>query len=280
MPQNKLCIITGGNSGIGYVTAQNLARQGYQVAIVCRNQATGLGAIDRLKNDTGVDVDLLVADLSSMEQVRSLAGEIAQRYGGIYCLINNAGLQIFDHQLTVDGYELTFATNHLAPFLLTNLLLEENFVDGPIKRIINVSSLVHKWGHINFDDLMGEKRYSGNQSYFQSKLAIILYTYELDRRIKGGTTTINALTPGMVNSGFGRHYTGSRRPMIVIGKLFMKSPQVGARTSIYLASSDEVEGLSGQYFDKCKARKTSPESYNQDVAARLWDVSAELTGLQ
>ncbi len=280
MPDNKLCIITGGNSGIGYAAAQNLACQGYQVAIVCRNQTTGSAAVEQLKSDANCNIDLLVADLSSMEQVRALAREITQRYAGIYALINNAGLMIFDRQLTADGYELTFATNHLAPFLLTNLLLKENFAAGPIKRIVNVSSGLHKFGHINFDDLMGEKHYKGGPAYSQSKVANVLFTYELARRLQAHVTTANALTPGMVNSGLGRHYTGFRRPSIVIAKLFMKTPEVGAQTSIYLATSDDVDGVSGQYFDKCQARKSSRESNDQAVAARLWEVSAQLTGLK
>ena len=280
MPDSKLCFITGGNSGIGYATAQNLARLGYHVAIVCRNQATGMAAIEQLKSATNSNIDLLVADLSSMEQVRLLAGDIAQRYSGVCTLINNAGLWVFKHQLTVDGYELTFAVNHLAPFLLTNLLLREKFADGPIRRIVNVSSGLQKFGHIQFDDLMGEKRFNGSRAYSQSKLANVLYTYELDRQIRGGDTTVNALSPGMVNTGLARHYTGYRSIMAVIGRLFMKTPQVGAQTSIYLASSPSVEGVSGLFFEKCAVTKTSSESYDLDVATRLWAVSAKLTGLE
>jgi NAD(P)-dependent dehydrogenase (short-subunit alcohol dehydrogenase family) len=239
-----------------------------------------LDAIGRLKSDTNVNIDLLVADLSSLEQVRSLASEIALRYSGIYTLINNAGLWVFNRQLTVDGFELTFAVNHLAPFLLTNLLLREKFAEGSIKRIINVSSALHKWGRIQFSNLMGELQFNGNRAYSQSKLANVMYTYELARRLKGQRTTVNALTPGMVNTGLVRHYTGHRRIMAAIGRLIMKTPQVGAQTSIYLASSADVEDVSGQYFEKCKAVKTSPGSYDRDVAARLWKVSAELTDLE
>jgi NAD(P)-dependent dehydrogenase (short-subunit alcohol dehydrogenase family) len=276
----KVCLITGANRGIGKASTLALAHMGATVVMVARDPALGTAARDEIIQATGnQSVDLLVTDLASQEAVRQLAAEFRERHSQLHVLINNAGLTKRHHLPTKDGFETTFAVNHLAPFLLTNLLLDLLKASAPA-RIINLSSMVHKWGGINFENLQGERGYNMHVAYNQSKLANVLFTYELARRLEGSGITANVVHPGMVASDFAREYTGFIGFMAQKGwRPFMKSPKKGAATSVYLASSPEVEGITGKYFANCRVKKSSRASHNEALARRLWEVSEQLTGL-
>jgi NAD(P)-dependent dehydrogenase (short-subunit alcohol dehydrogenase family) len=181
-----------------------------------------------------------------------------------------------ERTVTVDGIETTFAVNHLAYFLLTELLLDVIKASAPA-RVVNVSSTAHGGGHIDFDDLQHQKKWSGFKTYCDSKLANVLFTYELARRLAGAGVTANCLHPGVVSTGFGKNNTGLMRAAVTLGGPFLLSPEKGARTSVYLVTSPEVEGVSGKYFDKCKAVASNKESYDTQVARRLWDISEQMT---
>lgn len=270
----KICLITGANSGIGKATALGLAKLGATVVIVCRDKAKGEAAQAEIKaqNSSG-SVDLLLADLSSQESIRQLAKTVNERYPHLYVLINNAGISPSTRILTVDGIESTFAVNHLGPFLLTHLLLEKLKASAPA-RIVNVASSAE--GALNFDDLQGEKSFNSMQAYSQSKRANILFTYELARRLAGTGVTANCLHPGVVSTNLVRDFPLAFRAFV---RLFFTTPEKGAQTSIYLASSPEVEGISGKYFAKKSAIQSSQASYDEAAAQRLWQISAELTHL-
>jgi NAD(P)-dependent dehydrogenase (short-subunit alcohol dehydrogenase family) len=274
----KVCLITGANRGIGKATTLALARMGATVVMVSRDKKLGAAARDEIIQTSGnPSVDLLVADLADLAQVRQLAADFSERHTQLHVLINNAGLTKHDKVLTKDGFETTFAVNHLAPFLLTNLLLEL-MKDSKPARIINVNSMVHKWGRINFADLQGERSYNMYVAYNNSKLANMLFTYELNRRLNGAGVTANAIHPGMVATDFAREYTGFIGFMAQKGwRPFMKTPEKGAATSVYLASSPEVEGVSGKYFVNSREKKSSQLSQNRELAERLWGVSLQLT---
>ena len=277
--QGKTCLVTGANTGIGKETARELAARGAQVIMVCRNREKGEAALGEIVETThNENVVLLLADLASLEQVRSLGAQVNRDYHRLDVLINNAGLQLWDRHVTPDGYEETFAVNHLAPFLLTHLLLEPLKAAGAA-RIINVASSLHKLGRINLDDPMFTGSYSSLKAYGQSKLAMIMFTYELARRLAGGGITINALMPGVVRTEFTRDYQGLMKFGMRLIRVFLISAQRGAQTPVYLATSPEVEGVTGKYFEKMKVVRSSRASHNRDLARRLWQVSAELTGL-
>lgn len=278
--KGKVCMITGANSGIGKATALGLVKMGITVVMVCRNRNRGEAAMDEIKAQSGNEsVELMIADLASQKSIRQLVKDFTDKYQQLHVLINNAGVAKANRTLTVDGIETTFAINYLAPFLLTNLLLDALKASTPA-RIVNVSSMVHKWGAIDFDNLQGEKRYDMDKAYNQSKLAIVLFTYELARRLQGTGVTVNSLEPGLVATDFGREYTGFKRLMTTkIWRSFVKSPEKGAETSIYLASSLEVEGITGKHFTNKKAAKSSKRSHDESVWQRLWQVSEELTEL-
>lgn len=273
-------LITGATSGIGRATAHALAGMGARILLVARNEAKGRATIDQIRSATGNDrLDLLLADLSSQASIRRLATEVASRYDRLDVLVNNAGEYFGRRLATVDGLEMTFALNHLAYFLLTNLLLDLLKAGAP-SRIVSLSSGAHRVGHINFDDLQGEKGNSGMRAYSQSKLANLLFTYELARRLEGTGVTANALQPGSVRTNFGRgEGSGWMGRVVRITAPFMRSPEKGAETVVWLASSPEVERVSGGFFGDRKQVRSSPESYDRDVAARLWKVSEGLTGL-
>ncbi|MGO8948952.1 MAG: SDR family oxidoreductase [Ktedonobacterales bacterium] len=277
--KNRICLITGATSGIGYITALELARRGATVALVARDQGRAQECITRIKQETGnSSVDYLLADLSSQEQVRRLARDFAQRYPHLNVLINDAGAVFWSRRESVDGLEMTLALNHLAPFLLTNLLLPTLETSTPA-RIITVASSAHQRNTIPFDDLQQRTHpYSAFRVYGESKLANILFTYELARRLKGRAITANALHPGFVASNFGRSGPLMSAVFTLI-RPFAISPQKGAQTSIYLASSPEVETTTGEYFIKQKPARSSAASYNRETAARLWKVSEQLTGV-
>src|ERR671914_52802 len=276
----KICLITGATSGIGKATAMGLANMGASVVMVGRDQGKGEAVMAEIKQKSNnASVDLMLADLSSQEEIRRLADEFKEAYPRLDVLINNAGLFRSTRITTADGLEMTFAVNHLACFLLTKLLLDVLKASSP-SRIVNVSSGDHSNGTIDFDDLQGEKGYKGPKAYSQSKLANVLFTYELARRLEGTGITANCLHPGAgVRTNFGSGVTGVFGLMVRSLRPLMKSPEKGAETSIYLASSPEVEGLSGRYFVKKAEARSSGMSYEERLARRLWEVSAQLTKL-
>jgi len=274
----RVCMITGTTSGIGKATALGLAKMGATVILVARNEADLRAVADDIKEKTANEsIDLIVADLSSQESIHRLAEDFRNKYQHLHVLINNAGLTAEHKTLSVDGIDTLFAVNYLAPFLLTNLLLEMLKVSAP-SRVVNVSSDGHKFGRINFDDIQSKKR-SAIGAYGDSKLALNLFTYELARKIKGTGVTANALHPGVVATNIGSHDSSPfiTRFIWKIFKVFMSSPDKGAQTSIFLASSPDVDGVSGKYFVKSKETRSSKESYDESVGQRLWQVSEELT---
>lgn len=273
----KVVLITGASNGIGKAAALELAKMGAQVIAVGRSRERTLAVVEAIQAQGG-QADMLLADLSSMDEVRRLAGAFKDRYSRLDVLVNNAGAYFARRQETVDGYEMTFALNHLAYFLLTNLLLDV-LKDSAPSRIVNVSSDAHRALPINFDDLHARKSYSGSGFgvYAQSKLANILFTYELAQRLVGTSVTANVLHPGFVATGFGRNNGTLMNLMMGFMQRFALTPEQGAETIIYLASSPEVEGVNGKYFDKCKPVRSSDASYDADAARRLWEISEQLT---
>ncbi|MDF5728269.1 MAG: SDR family oxidoreductase [Rhizonema sp. PD38] len=275
----KIVLITGANSGIGLVTASHLAEQGAGVVLVCRNSDRGATALKNIARvATGIAPTLLVADLSSQASIRSLANDVHTQFDRIDVLVNNAGAVFAQRELTVDGIEKTFATNHLAPFLLTNLLLDR-IQTAPSGRILLVSSKVHNNARIDFNDLQNERRYSAIRAYEQTKLENILFTYALAKRLADTNVTVNCLAPGLVASNFGRNAGGFISIMSRLLTPFSLTPEEGARTSIYLASSPEVAGVTGKYFFKCHEEPSSPSSYDSESTQQLWKVSENLTRL-
>jgi len=277
--KDKVVMVTGANSGIGKAASLALAKMGATTVIVARNKERGDAARSEIIRESRNDaVDLLLADLSSLQSVRQLVTEFQKKYSKLHVLINNAGLFNQRRRVTTDGYENTFATNYLAPFLLTNLQLDLLQASTP-SRIINVSSVGHYNGHINFDDLNLEKEYGGWKAYGQSKLALVLFTHELAKKLQGTGVTVNAVHPGTVATNIWSRPFGPVGFIMALPKLFMTSPERGAETIVYLASSPDANGLNGEYLEKLKVKKSSDESYNEEIAQRLWDVSAKLTRL-
>lgn len=278
--QGKICLVTGANAGIGRVTALELARQGAQVVMVCRSQERGEAAQVEIKQATGNEaVDLILADLSSQAEVRRAAAEFQARYDRLHILVNNAGAFFNQRLESADGLEMTFALNHLGYFLLTNLLLEPLRAAAPA-RIINVSSDAHKGGRLDFADLQATRRYRGFQAYAASKLANVLFTLELARQLQGTGITANVLHPGFVASNFGLNNEGVLRfGLKLVHRLFAISEEAGAETSLYLATSAEVAGITGKYFVKKKVVPLTGQAQDMAAAKRLWQVSEQLTGL-
>jgi NAD(P)-dependent dehydrogenase (short-subunit alcohol dehydrogenase family) len=280
--KDNVCVITGASSGIGKATALGLARTGMTVAIVARDQERGQAALAEIKASSGnPDVGLLLADLSSQAEVRRLAEEVKSRYPRLHVLINNAGVALTKRTVTVDGMETVFAVNYLAPFLLTNLLLDVLKASAPA-RVVNVAGDFHRKATIRFDDLMSQNEYSGVRANNQAKLALILFTYELARRLDGTGVTANCLHPGAVATDAplkDPDLPPFARVMYRLVRTFFSSTDKGAATSVYLASSPEVEQVTGKYFIRKAAVASSPESYDVGIARRLWERSAELTGL-
>ena len=275
----KTCLITGATSGIGKTTALGLARLGATTIVIGRDRHRGETVVDEIKATTGnSSVHLLCADLSSQAAVRHLVDEVQAGYPKLHVLVNNAGGVFARRTLTADGIEMTFALNHLAYFLLTNLLLSALKAGAPA-RIVNVTSEAQRNGTVNFDDLQGAKRYGGFRAYSQSKLANLLFTYELARRLDATTVTVNAVHPGAVRTGFGLNNRGWLRVFMEIVRPFERSAERGAETSIYAASAPELDGVTGRYFIDTKEARSSKESYDRAVAERLWQVSEQLTNL-
>jgi retinol dehydrogenase-14 len=273
--RGKTVLITGGTGGIGKATALGLARMGAHVAITGRDRGRSDAAAREIRS-VGGQVDVFVADLSSQRQLRELAEKVLELLPEIDVLVNNVGGYWNTRHVTEDGCERTFAVNHLAPFLLTNLLLER-MQRRPGARVVTVSSNAHTAGRIDFDDLQGERSYSGARAYNQSKLANVLFTYELARRLTATSMTANALHPGVVRTAFGAEDpAGVQRFLVPLIRPFMKSPAQGAATSIHLASAPDLEKVSGRYFANCKDKKSAERSYDHAVATRLWQRSTEL----
>jgi len=277
--EGKVCLITGATSGIGEVTACELARMGCSVVITARDERKAEIAVDKLRAESGsLKIDGLVADLSSQDQVRNLAAEFKRQHNRLDVLINNAGAIYLRRYLSPDGIEMTFAVNHLAPFLLTNLLLEM-VIDSAPARIINVASNSHEGQEIDFDDLESQRSYNFMRAYGRSKLANVKFTFELSHRLAGSSVTVNAFHPGLVGTNMGSNNGWLVKLFLPLFRLFSLSPEEGAETSIYLASSPEVEGVSGKYFYQKRAVPSSPNSLDEEKARQLWEVSAEMTGL-
>jgi retinol dehydrogenase-14 len=276
----RTVVITGATAGIGRATAIGLAELGARVAIIGREPRRTEAAAAEIRAETGNPaVDAFGADLSSQAEVRRLAAELLAAYPRLDVLVNNVGGSWATRHVTVDGLERTFALNHLAAFLLTNLLLDRLRASAPA-RVVTVSSGAQALGRIDFDDLQGEGRYSEQRAYPQSKLANVMFTYELARRLEGTGVTATVLHPGVVRTEFGAEDPPlMARILVPLARPFMKTPQQGAETSIHLASSPQVEGVTGEYFAKGKPRRSNPASYDDGAAARLWQVSAELVGL-
>ena len=277
--EGSVCMVTGATSGIGNATARRLAQQGATVVVVGRSMEKSAATVRQIERQTGnSSVEFMLADLSSQHDIRQLAEGFKRRYRRLDVLVNNAGAMMFSRQESVDGIEMTLALNHLSYFLLTNLLLE-TLKSGAPSRIINVSSSAHHRAEIDFEDLENLKRYGGFQTYARSKLENLLFTYELAKRLEGTGVSVNALHPGLVATNLMANNGAIGRVMKVLLGLRGMSVEEGAQTSIYLASSPEVEGITGQYFVKQKAVQSSQASYDKSAARRLWQVSAELTGL-
>jgi NAD(P)-dependent dehydrogenase (short-subunit alcohol dehydrogenase family) len=276
---DKTVLITGGTSGIGRATAAGLAAMGAHVAIVGRDRERAEHAAGEIRAASASHVDVFVADLSSQTEVRRLADDVLQTLPRIHVLINNVGGYWNTRHTTADGLEHTFALNHLASFLLTNLLLDRLKESGSA-RVVTVSSAAQSQGRIDFDDLQGERSYSGADAYSQSKLANVLFTYELAGRLRGSDVTANALHPGVVRTSFGAEDpAGLQRLLTPLMRPFMQSAARGATTSIHVASSPELEHVTGLYFADSKPKRSSKVSYDGATATRLWEVSAHLVGL-
>ncbi len=281
--QGRTVVVTGGNSGIGLETAAALGQLGAHVMITARSPERGAAAVKKIAariGDIG-SVELVVFDLADLSSVRRGAAEILDRCPHIHVLINNAGLTLSERSETVDGYESTFAINHLGPFLLTTLLLPRLEASAPA-RVINVASMAHNQarGGMPFDDLQATKGYATMKVYGVSKLANILFTNELARRLIGTGVTANSLHPGTVRTKFGADgdVKGLFALGIKIGAPLFLSPAKGARTSVYLASSPEVETLNGKYFAKCQQKTPKKWALDADAARRLWDESEQMVG--
>lgn len=276
--KGKKVLITGGNSGIGLETAVSIAAKGADVWIVSRDERRGQSAVATIRERSGnSSVALFVADFSSQASIRDLASRVTAELPRIHVLVNNAGLTIGERVTTVDGLETTFAVNHLGYFLLTGLLVDTLKASAP-SRIVSVASQAHLRGSMHWDDLQGERGYNGWTAYCQSKLANVLFNVELARRLEGSGVTANCLHPGVVATNFAAKGPAIIHWVFKLARPFLTTPADGAKTTIYLASSDEVEGVSGEYFDKCRIAPTSAEARDPEAAKRLWAISEELTG--
>lgn len=275
--QNKVCLVTGANSGVGKETALGLARLGAHVVMVCRSKERGEDAQAELRARSGNGaIDLLLADLSSQQEVLALADAVRLRYNRLDVLVNNAGAFFPRRRETVDGIEQTLAVNYLAPFLLTNLLLDVLVVSAPA-RIVNVTSAAHSEARLR-GDLQSRKHYRPRRAYTQAKLAVVLFTYRLARRLPSNVVTANCLHPGFVATNFAQDDLPPhlRLAYKLVYTLFGISPEKGARTSLYLASSPDVEGVTGRYYVGCKPALSARPTYDASLQDRLWRASARL----
>nr|XP_060618457.1 retinol dehydrogenase 12-like isoform X1 [Anolis sagrei ordinatus] len=275
----KVVVITGANTGIGKETAKDLAGRGARVILACRDMVKAEAAANEIRTKTGnQQVIAKKLDLADTKSIREFAKNFLEEEKELHILINNAGVFWGPYFKTVEGFEMQFAVNYLGPFLLTFLLIECLKKSAP-SRIINMSSLVHFMGSIHLEDLQGEKSYHRGLAYCHSKLASILFTRELAKKLQGTGITANVLHPGAVASDLCRHST----ILVFLGKLltfFLKTPWEGAQTSIYCAVAEELESVSGKYFSDCKPAYVWPQGRDDETARKLWDVSCELLGIQ
>ncbi|CCH02071.1 short-chain dehydrogenase/reductase SDR [Fibrella aestuarina BUZ 2] len=280
MTTNRLCVITGANSGIGKITAQELARKGFDIVMLCRNldKARPVQQAIQAANPT-VTIDLIQCDVASMASVRAAAAQVQDRYDHIDVLVNNAGLYITNEQYSPDGYELTFATNHLGAFLLTNLLLDL-LRKGQDARVVTVSSEAHRLaGTFRLDELARPTSYGAMKAYGKSKLCNILFAKELADRLMDDGITSNSLHPGTVSTNFAADSGAVFGAILSLARPFLKTPEQGAATSIFLAASPQVEHVTGLYFDDSKPKTPTKDAQNNFYAKRLWELSTELVGL-
>ena len=280
----KVVVVTGGNAGIGKEAAVGLAREGATVVITARDTDRGRAAIEEIRGRVdGADVEVMELDLASLASVHRFADDVLDRYDRLDVLLNNAGLILSQRAETEDGFEVTFGVNHLGHFALTNRLLDRLRANAEGARVVNVSSHAHKGARsgLDFDDLQSKRHYVGFRVYSKSKLANLLFTLELSRRLADDAVTVNALHPGFVRSEFGRDgdARGAYALGLRLGAPFAISAERGALTSVYLASSPEVDGVTGGYFFKCRPAQPSSAARDGDAAHRLWDISAELVGM-
>lgn len=276
--RGRTVLVTGATSGIGKITAQALARMGARVLVHGRNPAKIEATVTELRAGSAGEVEGLVADFASLSDVRGLAADVRARTDRLHVLVNNAGGAVMTRALSRDGIERTFAVNHLAPFLLTDLLLDLLKASAPA-RIVNVASEAHRRGRFSFDDIQNERRYRAFQVYGQTKLQNVMFTYELARRLAGTGVTVTAMHPGVVDTGIWNAATGWARAVVRVMQWFMITPERGAAPLIRLASAPDVEGVTGVYFKRFKPAATADPSNDTALQARLWDVSARLVGL-
>ena len=272
----KVCLVTGSTDGIGKVSARVLAELGAKVIIVGRDPEKSAIVLAELRSISGnKNIDLLMADLAVMQEVRDLADQVISRYDRLDVLLNNAGGYFTKHEITSDGLEMTFALNHMSYFLLTNKLMELLKYSAPA-RIVNVSSDAHYGVDIEFENLNGEQEYKAWKAYQKSKLANVLFTYELLKKVPGNIT-VNCLHPGFVATNFGHNNGWFFGPVLKIAqRISAIDPEEGAKTSIFLCSAPEVKGVSGKYFYKCQPKTSSRESRNMDTGKRLWQISSDI----
>ncbi len=272
----KVCLVTGATDGIGKISARVLAEKGAKVIIVGRNPEKSATVLAELKSSSGNEnIDLLMADLAVMQEVYDLAEQVISHYDRLDILLNNAGGYFAKHELTSDGLERTFALNHMSYFLLTNKLMELLKSSAPA-RIVNVSSDAHYGVDMDFENLNGEQEYKAWKAYQKSKLANVLFTYELLKKVPADIT-VNCLHPGFVATNFGHNIGGFFGPVLKIAqRISAIDPEEGAKTSIFLCSAPEVKGVSGKYFYKCQPKTSSRESRNMDTGKRLWQISSDI----
>lgn len=277
----KVVVITGGNTGIGKETARDLSRRGAaEVVLACRDMGKAEKAANEIEKETGNKVTTLKLDLASLASIRASTEQLKARHPSIHILINNAGVMMCPQWETEDGFEMQFGTNHLGHFLWTLLLLD-NIKNAAPSRIVNLSSRAHTRGGMHFDDLMMKKNYSSMGAYSQSKLANILFTKELNRRLEGTGVTCYAVHPGVVQTELGRHLGGFVNFLgNTIGNLMLKTPEMGAQTSVYCATEESVTKNSGCYFSDCAIKEPTEAAKNMEDAKRLWEISEKLVQLK
>jgi NAD(P)-dependent dehydrogenase (short-subunit alcohol dehydrogenase family) len=278
--RGRVCAITGASSGLGFETALALARMGATVALLCRSEERGARARERIAAQTGsTDLHVVHCDHANLDTVRAAADALLERFDALHVLVNNAGLMLMQRRITVDELEETLQVNHLGAFLLTGLLCERMRASAPA-RIVTVSSAAHRYATLDFDDLQAAGAYDGWIAYARSKLANVLFTYELARRLDGSGVTANTLHPGLVRTAFGHDNGAAMRAFMKLSQLppFGVSPRSGARTQVWLASAPEVDGVSGRYFVRKRARRSSRASRDRDAQERLWAASERLLG--